>query len=734
MTKFAKGDQVRVHATQFDGEGETDELGLTFSEKWLRDGNGEWCYGKISFVFVKKSRQPQKYRILYHDGTFMESLEKDVQMAPDNEDRSDSDDTRDEVPMTVDDREDEDDDARHPYDQDDDELMADVMLRDTTDDGNVELQSDEDEDDREADVVTVGGVQYPVGKKRKKDEQRIGTEIAMGETVTAGEYTWTRIEGVTEDTRKEPHFETSFKTNLFHEQATEVDVFRALMPLSRTTLLNIVRENADEDGDGRPWLPWHIDATIAIVFGGAQFKEGTDLWSTKRVGMLPAPDFGRQLSRDRFQRVLRYWARGLPTERQKIKENPWAQIDPWVKGFNAAREREIKPGSCVTPDESMFEWKGKSGFGGLPHQSYIKRKPEPLGTEGKTACEGTFGICIYFEIQKGKLRMARAKWAGRYGATTGCTVRLCDAMKLSEVDQVSPLARCVFADSWFASVKTVLALRETMGLHFTGPIKTASANFPLDHLRYTLSKMSRGQHVVLKCNELENVWAIGWHDHHFKCYVTTHGVTTPGKPAPKRRQNLQGINFTKEVPRPDIIAKYQSEMGFVDRHNNFRQGTLKLAKTWKTKRWQTRIQLELLGMTMVDAFLACRKVMPKYRDLDDSDSIFWQFVCAVIGQIDSRPASDRCREGEDENPTLHCKHVSMGTYKVLTGAYKGTLKSKQARCKYCALRRKDKREKGNSPPTCFCCSFHDIAVCKKYNCWQMHLTEVERNAKDGFAI
>ncbi len=60
-----------MHATQFDGEGERDELGLTFSEKWLRDGNGEWCYGKISYVFVKKSRQPQKYRILYHDGTFI---------------------------------------------------------------------------------------------------------------------------------------------------------------------------------------------------------------------------------------------------------------------------------------------------------------------------------------------------------------------------------------------------------------------------------------------------------------------------------------------------------------------------------------------------------------------------------------------------------------------------------------------------------------------------------------
>ncbi len=64
-------------------------------------------------------------------------------------------------------------------------------------------------------------------------------------------------------------------------------------------------------------------------------------------------------------------------------ENPWAQIDLWLKGFNAARSRKVNLGSCVTPDESMFERKGESGLGGLPHQSYIKQKPETLGTEGK---------------------------------------------------------------------------------------------------------------------------------------------------------------------------------------------------------------------------------------------------------------------------------------------------------------------------------------------------------------
>ena len=473
---------------------------------------------------------------------------------------------------------------------------------------------------------------------------------------------------------------------------------------------------------------------IGDYFWGAQFKEGTDLWATQRVGLMPPPDFGRFLSKDRFQRILRYWARGLSEEREVLRLNPWATIDPWVDGFNEARFREILPGSLLTPDEMMMEWTGKSGFGGLPHLSYIKRKPKPLGTELKSVCEGTMEMCIFIEIQKGKIAMARKKWASDYGATTACTVRLIDQLHLSELGELTPPRRCVFADSWFASVATVLALRTHLGLDFTGPVKTANSNFPIEAMRFTLSKMKRGNFIVLKCNDVANLWAIGWHDHHFKCYVTTHGVTTLGKPAPKRRQDKEGSTWLKEIPRPDVIAKYQNEMGYVDRHNNFRQGTLHLAKVWKTKTWQTRIQLELLGMTMVDAFLACRKHMPKWQTMEDDASVFWKFVHVVSAQLDDRPWSEKQREGEESNPIHHCKHLSLGTFKVLSGNLKGNIKRKQMRCKYCRLRMKLAGEKGRSPHTCFGCSFHEVAVCKKYNCWQRHLAEVHKQQNDPYFI
>jgi hypothetical protein len=90
---------------------------------------------------------------------------------------------------------------------------------------------------------------------------------------------------------------------------------------------------------------------------------------------------------------------------------------------------------------------------------------------------------------------------------------------------------------------------------------------------------------------------------------------------------------------------------------------------------------------MVDAFLACRSIMPKWQNVSDEDSIFWKFVHTVVSQIDERPMAERLREGEEDNPTLHCKHVAIGLYRVQAGTYKGSVKSKQARCKYCRLRR-----------------------------------------------
>ncbi len=106
--------------------------------------------------------------------------------------------------------------------------------------------------------------------------------------------------------------------------------------------------------------------------------------------------------------------------------------------------------------------------------------------------------------------------------------------------------------------------------------------------------------------------------------------------------------------------------------------------------------------------------MPKWKhEQTDEQSLFWKFIHTLIPQIDSRPMSTRAREGEEAvNPTLHCKQVALGQYRIQAGNNKGFVKQKQARCKYCRHRIDEAGEQGRAPRTCFQCVVHGVAVCK----------------------
>ncbi len=85
--KFSKGDRVRAKATVFDGGEESrDRNGLLFSEKWAADKNGEWCYGTVSFVYARKGRHAQSYRVKYDEGTVMQAEDAHLELVEDGSD------------------------------------------------------------------------------------------------------------------------------------------------------------------------------------------------------------------------------------------------------------------------------------------------------------------------------------------------------------------------------------------------------------------------------------------------------------------------------------------------------------------------------------------------------------------------------------------------------------------------------------------------------------------------
>ena len=60
--------------------------------------------------------------------------------------------------------------------------------------------------------------------------------------------------------------------------------------------------------------------------------------------------------------------------------------------------------------------------GRLPNLSFIKRKPEPLGTECKNLVDGLNGQMIWLEIQEGVSRMPMKEFS-KMGGTAACVMR-----------------------------------------------------------------------------------------------------------------------------------------------------------------------------------------------------------------------------------------------------------------------------------------------------------------------
>jgi hypothetical protein len=184
-----------------------------------------------------------------------------------------------------------------------------------------------EEDDREgnaSDTDTEGGDDQPTDNER----------IAIGEEATAGDLTWKRVAnmgpgrlgGKPKSRGRVKGIEIKTHTNL-------AEMWEHFLPVPLADALKVVKE--------RIALPVHeekgmcdvrgLKAFFCTLFGACQFKPGKDLWSTEQAGMMPAPNFGRCTSQDKFRRWMKHLSMGPVGDDQK---GPWHEIEWLFTRFN----------------------------------------------------------------------------------------------------------------------------------------------------------------------------------------------------------------------------------------------------------------------------------------------------------------------------------------------------------------------------------------------------------------
>jgi len=183
----------------------------------------------------------------------------------------------------------------------------------------------------------------------------------------------------------------------------------------------------------------------------------------------------------------------------------------------------------------------------LPNLSYIKRKPEPLGTEFKNLVDGLSGQMIWLEIQEGVDRMAKKEFSNM-GGTVACVIRgvkssqdlknvpLEKSTTSMDIDTDGERQKLFLGDSWFGSVKSVATVGRT-GNHACMMVKTAYSRSPKKFLEETMKDFPGGTWITMEGKpekeEVESV-CVGYKYNKKKVltFVMTKGAgsTRPGEP------------------------------------------------------------------------------------------------------------------------------------------------------------------------------------------------------------
>ena len=335
-------------------------------------------------------------------------------------------------------------------------------------------------------------------------------------------------------------------------------------------------------------------------------------------GIIEKVDGNKYMTYKRFKFIKQLFMKQFEldiTDNEK-EMNKWWRVGYLTHGFNENRRRTVASSRVKILDEAMSAYRPQTRkTGNLPNISFVLRKPEPLGTELKTvASKGMNGPMVYAEVQEGKEGMKHKSYFLPYGTTTACVLRLVEGTR-DNGQQPDPELRNLFlGDSWFASLKTAVAVFEEMDSEFVGPIKNGHKHFPRNYLETTMKDWPPGTHLVLETTVRGNkYYAIGYKYNVRKvlCFISTGGAghTKPGKPYEAKWLDENGHMASRMIPRPDVLSHYFEHSNQIDKHNHARQSQLAIEKNLVTECGYFRLFCTYLGITVTDAWKLYRHAL-----------------------------------------------------------------------------------------------------------------------------
>jgi hypothetical protein len=194
-----------------------------------------------------------------------------------------------------------------------------------------------------------------------------------------------------------------------------------------------------------------------------------------------------------------------------------------------------------------------------------------------------------------------------------------------------------------------------LGFGFVGVVKTATREYPMAYLQ-AIELSNRGDYegvVTLGANGQATMIAFVWMDHERRYFVSNTSSLQPGLPYTQNRwrqlsppeMNEAPVRMELTIPQPKAAELYYFVAGKIDQHNRSRQDNLQLERKLGTHDWSLRVNFSILGMHIVDTWLAWKGL--GLCDQGKTESVFYEYLAEeLIDNVYDSVARRRRSQGE----------------------------------------------------------------------------------------
>jgi hypothetical protein len=204
---------------------------------------------------------------------------------------------------------------------------------------------------------------------------------------------------------------------------------------------------------------WRTTAAELYAFLGVHIYMGIcplPRWHMYWSELYQQPFVAAAFPRWRFEQLLRYFHVAPPPPAAAARE-PLSRIRPLIQSLQQSFPRHYAPSRCLTLDEAMVAFKGRS-----PIKQYIPSKPHKWGY--KIYCLASDDYLLHFEVYEGK-----EAHPSPLGATADTALRMIAAYQHQQ--------HVLFTDSWFTSPALLDALKQR-GIRLCGSVRRNRKEMP----------------------------------------------------------------------------------------------------------------------------------------------------------------------------------------------------------------------------------------------------------------